>query len=738
MDWQYPVFAIVVIMSALISGVLAAYAWQHRHAARAVPFLVAAALSGWVSLTEALCLFSSTPEAAQVWFDARYLGLAGLPVAWLAFVLAFTDRAAWLTRRRLAGLLGVPALTQLVIWTNPAHQWWTIHPVGFVSIPPFMIADLSVRVPGAWFWFYLAVSYTVFLASLILLVQTIRTRPAPYQRQARQILAGVIAGMVVEILPLFPISSVLKVNPTTPGLALVNLLMAWAVFRSQFLDLSPVARDTLIDRMDDGLLVLDAQSRVVDLNPAMRAWLQQGYVAAERELPAQLVGRLAVDVLSPWPDLVELCQRTGNLQDEFSLNLRGLTRYFDFRMSLMTDQQLRPVGRWIMLRDITSRKRAEIELQKLSRAVHYSPISFVITDVTGAIEYVNLKFSDITGYTFYEAMGQNPRILKSGQTPLEVYQDLWATILSGREWSGEFVNRKKNGDIYWENAVIAPIMTDLGEITHFAAVKEDITKRKQAEDALRRYTAELEASNAELDAFAHTVAHDLNNPLSVILGFGELLEENFEALTRKDISDSLARMAQTGRKMSRIIKELLLLASVRKMDEVNISVLDMHAVVAETLERSADLAASAGAQIVVPDTWPAAAGYGPWVEEIWSNYVGNAIKYGGTPPRIELGADRTGDQVRFWVRDNGAGLTADQQSRLFTEFARLHSTRAQGYGLGLSIVKRIADKLGGRVGVESEVGHGSLFYFTLPASVSAQAAVPGADSSLGFAPRTAL
>ena len=606
MDWQYPVSAIVVIMSALSSGVLAMYAWQHRRVSGAVPFLVAVALSGWAALSEALCLFSSTPEAAQVWFDARYLGLAFFPVAWLAFALAFTDHAAWLTRRRLAGLLGVPVLTQLVIWTNPVHQWWAIQPVGFVSVPPFMVADLGVRVPGAWYWFYLAVSYTVFLVPLILLVQVIRTRPDPYQRQARHILVGLLVGTVVGLLQLTPLSSVLKVNPITPGFALANLLLALAVFRSQLLDLSPVARDTLIDRMDDSMLVLDAQNRVVDLNPAMQAWLQQGYAAADRELPAQLVGRLAVEVLSPWPDLVELCRPFRNSQGEFSLNLRGVTRYFDFRMSLITDRQPRPVGRWMMLRDITSRKQAEIELQKLSRAVHYSPVSFVITDATGAIEYVNLKFSDVTGYTFYEAMGQNPRILKSGQTPPEVYQDLWATILSGREWSGEFANRKKNGDLYWEDAIIAPIVTDLGEITHFVAVKEDITRRKLAEEALRQYTAELEASNAELDAFAHTVAHDLNNPLGVLIGFSELLEENFEKLSPADLHDVFSRMAQTSRKMGRIVNELPLLASVRKMDEVNVDELDMRAIVAETLERSADLVASAGAQIVISDAWPAA------------------------------------------------------------------------------------------------------------------------------------
>jgi two-component system sensor histidine kinase/response regulator len=123
------------------------------------------------------------------------------------------------------------------------------------------------------------------------------------------------------------------------------------------------------------------------------------------------------------------------------------------------------------------------------------------------------------------------------------------------------------------------------------------------------------------------------------------------------------------------------------------------------------------AEVIIPEVWPVAVGYSPWVEEIWTNYVSNALKYGGDPPRVELGGaavDEPDRQVRFWVRDNGAGLSPEDQARLFTPFAQIHRARAEGHGLGLSIVQRIVEKLGGQVGVESQVGQGSLFFFTLP------------------------
>jgi signal transduction histidine kinase len=235
-------------------------------------------------------------------------------------------------------------------------------------------------------------------------------------------------------------------------------------------------------------------------------------------------------------------------------------------------------------------------------------------------------------------------------------------------------------------------------------------------EALRQRTVELQARNEELDAFAHTVAHDLKNPLAALITFSGLLERRFARISSdKKFLDNLQMMTQSGRKINTIINELLLLTSVRKLEEVTMEPLDMDSVVAEVQRRLADLIEEHRAEITVMGEWPVALGRGPWVEEVWANYVSNALKYGGQPPRVELGATEQEDgTVRFWVRDNGPGLTPEEQAQLFTPFTRLDQVRTEGHGLGLSIVRRIVEKLGGQFGVESTPGQGSTFFFALP------------------------
>ncbi len=251
----------------------------------------------------------------------------------------------------------------------------------------------------------------------------------------------------------------------------------------------------------------------------------------------------------------------------------------------------------------------------------------------------------------------------------------------------------------------------------YELAQQEIAERKLVEEALRQQTTELEARNAELDAFAHTVAHDLKTPLTALVGFSDLLQRRYTQIPSEKLGDMLAVIAQNGRRMANIINELLLLASVRKMDEVPIFCLDMQKIVAAALERVGDLVKTSQARVIVPEIWPVAYGYAPWIEEVWVNYISNAIKYGGIPPRVELGgAMATSDTARFWVRDNGRGLTEEEQAHLFTAFTRLHQTSVEGHGLGLSIVQRIVTRLSGEVGVESAIGRGSEFYFTLPST----------------------
>ncbi len=240
-----------------------------------------------------------------------------------------------------------------------------------------------------------------------------------------------------------------------------------------------------------------------------------------------------------------------------------------------------------------------------------------------------------------------------------------------------------------------------------AQLEQEVTERKRVE-------ATLQERNAELDTFAHTVAHDLKNPVNAVRGFAELLLMTYGQMAEADLKKSIKRIVQAGYKIEGIINELMLLAGLRQQ-VVKPVPLDMAEIVEETMARLASLIEDYEGEFVMPDSWPIAKGYGPWIEEIWANYMSNALKYGGEPPRVELGAtERDDGMISFWVRDNGTGISQEEQQRLFTPFTRLEQVRAKGHGLGLSIVRRIVEKLGGEAGVESEIGRGSVFSFTLP------------------------
>ncbi len=262
-------------------------------------------------------------------------------------------------------------------------------------------------------------------------------------------------------------------------------------------------------------------------------------------------------------------------------------------------------------------------------------------------------------------------------------------------------------------------------------------RQLQAANArLARQLRELEARNDELDAFAHTVAHDIKNPLTMIVGYADSLLRDHPTMSDEERGDALQSLKQSSIRIVNIVDELLLLTSVRRT-EVTLEPLDMTEVVDQACRRLAYLIRERHAEIDMPTDWPSVVGHAPWIEEIWVNYISNGCKYGGVPPRLELGAQVLADGwVQFWVHDNGNGVSPEEQPRLFTPYTRLGQmqdgsllVRARGHGLGLSIVRRIVEKLGGQVGVESEnvPGRGSTFSFTLPAGfeLARQALIEG-------------
>lgn len=253
------------------------------------------------------------------------------------------------------------------------------------------------------------------------------------------------------------------------------------------------------------------------------------------------------------------------------------------------------------------------------------------------------------------------------------------------------------------------------DITKYVVAEERI---QEANQLLKNEIQENEKLISDLDSFSHTVAHDLKNNLGIIVSATNMIHSGIDELPKEDVLEILEMINSSATQTIHITKELLTLASVRQ-EEIKFSPVDLEQVVSSSLKRLKMMILEKRATILLPEVWPVVIGYETWLEEVMINYISNAMKYGGIPPEISLGFDALPDnRIKFWVKDNGKGLSDSDISLLFNKFTRLDTLRAEGHGLGLSIVKRIIEKLNGVVGVESEntPGKGSMFYFILPSA----------------------
>jgi PAS domain S-box-containing protein len=336
----------------------------------------------------------------------------------------------------------------------------------------------------------------------------------------------------------------------------------------------------------------------------------------------------------------------------------------------------------------------------------------VATSAAGRIVFLNPVAEELANRTWDHAL----------QRPFEEVFHLLseAEIAPGERRTpmipGEAVLQTQGGDELIVDKTRSPIYDERGEFWGEILTLRDVTERVRDRELLRLRAEELARQNEELSAFAHTVAHDIKDPLNVVRGFAEVLVAADIELDEAEEIESLNVIVGYAKRIANIVDELLLLATVRESD-VRLEPLEMARIVARAEDRIEYLRNKRGAVIRHRvEEWPVALGQASWVEEVWVNYLSNGIKYGGEPPVLELGADLVDSMVRCWVRDNGPGISVEDRKKLFVPFSRLPQVRATGQGLGLSIVRRIVSRLGGQVGVESRLGEGSTFYFTLPAA----------------------
>ncbi len=369
-----------------------------------------------------------------------------------------------------------------------------------------------------------------------------------------------------------------------------------------------------------------------------------------------------------------------------------------------------------VVKELALREEAEGEIRKLSRVVEQNPAAVMITDLTGSIEYVNPEFTEITGYSYEEAIGKPPSILKSGHTTDEEYKKLWETITAGEIWDGEFLNVKKDGSRYWESAHIAPVKDDSGAVTHFVAVKLDITERKKAEEVLRAAREEAENATAAKDKFVALVSHDMKGPLHVVRGYLEILEEG--GLDPKLIKDILQEAVSTCDDMSRLIEDILNLNRI-KGGEIRpkrnfICAWDMTE---ESIKSYRLLAKNKGVDIIneVPRYMRMHVDK-ELIVEVVGNLVSNAVKFSGKGDVIRLTSSDKDDHS-IVVSDTGVGIEAGRIDTLFKyeEKTSTYGTAGEsGTGFGLPLVKDIVVAHGGKVRLESTYGEGSAFYVSLP------------------------
>jgi PAS domain S-box-containing protein len=570
MDWQVTPVAGIYAAAILVSLVTGVILWGY-HPSRGARLLAMVAFSGTIwGLGYLLGFFNADLIWKKQLIRVEYLGIAGAGYFFLLFALAYTSFERWLNRTTIIVLGVLPALGYLMALTHD------LHPLLYQSFGLTTVNGLVVTVKtyGIGFWVWVAYNYLLILAASILLITDVVRHPQMFRGQANLLVAASVIPVLTNVLYVVGFNPVRPYDLSSVSFIISALLIMIAMTRFRLLDLRPVAHDLVFRNVPSGVVIVNAEGRILDMNPAAEQILGRSQESA--------TGKYALDVFPEHKDLIN-------------------------------------------------------------------------------------QFRDVNETQTQVAIGANNRIYNMQIAPL--------------------YDRKRTGDVIGR----AIMLTDITEREHLIA---------------------------ELNAYAHTVAHDLKTPIGAIMGYTELLRMRLEETLPQDAVGMTDAIIGSAQKMNSIINSLLMLAELRGSSAIPTMPLDMNAIVADALIRVEHHIRETKAEIVKPESWPKGmVSFEPWVEEMWVNYLSNALKYGGSPPRVEVGATVQPDEsVRFWVKDNGRGMTPDEQARLFTEFSRLaQHAGVKGHGLGLSIVQRIATRLGGSAGVESAPGTGSTFYFVLPA-----------------------
>lgn len=587
MPYQFTTESLMQVFAALSAVISIILFYRHRRIVEVRYLILLEIFVGIWSMSYALELAAPSIHTRLIWAKLSYLGIAFTPLSYFLISMAFSQNSRMILRKNLILLSVVPFLTILFVFTNDQHQLvWKEILTGKTNVTGYE--------HGIWFWIFVLYSYLLIFSGFLTLLRYLIKQQPKYRPQTGVLLVATLIPLAGNFMYVSGLNPYPGYDWTPVSFVISGIIFSYGVVRHKIFNLVPVARNELIDKMEDGVLVINGNGFTEDCNPsALKIF------GLEKK---EVINKNFSEAFSRHQFLVKAVTENHKVTVPFDINKNGITEYYHVTVSKVFSKSGKLPGFILLIHNISALKNAEKEL-----------------------------------------------IEKNSQLTTEME-----------------------------------------------------TKIKLIED---------------LDSFAHMVAHDLKNSLGAIYSASEVMEEHISREDREcELLHEMAALIRTSAaKTMQITQELLILATVNHENVVR-NKLSMGIIFMEAEKQLREMIRKSGASIKTPEQWPESIGYGPWIEEVWVNFLSNAIKYGGTPPVITIGAERRNNMVRYWVKDNGNGIVPEEQYKLFKKYVRLSPGKGEGYGLGLSIVKRIIEKLDGQTGLQSSGldGEGALFWFELP------------------------
>ncbi len=479
--------------------------------------------AGFFALMYGLEIITTSIPLKIFWLKLENIGIVTMPALWFMFSFVYTQQARWFSRKSVFLLFIIPAITLILLFSPFSHFHYAS--ISYeTDIGPINIEG------GVWYWVQMAQNYFLLLLGSFVILRAVVRYPGIYRGQSFVLLLGVLIPILVNLYYLFGkylfLQPYIPVDFTPVAFVIAGVLFSFSVFGLKFLDLAPIAREIIFEKIPEMVLVLDADNRVVDINRVGQDWFNVKH--------AQITGQPVSELLKDLPELLEKYNHVRSIRETITVNTAS-PRDLELVITPLTDTRGQFAGRVILARDVTSRNQAArlinqrnemINLQ--STALNAAVNAVVITDLDGTCIWVNRAFTEITGYSFDEALGKNLSFLKSGVQDRLYYEKLWKTILSGHVWQGEIVNRHKHGHLYVEEMAIAPVYNEKKEMTNYIAIKQDITKRKQMEKELQDANQRLQKQMQEIISLQDQLREQaIRDPLTGLYN-RRILEEALE------------------------------------------------------------------------------------------------------------------------------------------------------------------------------------------------------------------